>query len=58
MDCIKIMSSRIIKMRKALRQRLEELETPGTWDHITEQIGMFSYTGLNGKYLSFENIST
>ncbi|XP_023309206.2 aspartate aminotransferase, cytoplasmic [Lucilia cuprina] len=49
MDCIKIMSSRIIKMRQALRQRLEELKTPGTWEHITQQIGMFSYTGLNEK---------
>ena len=25
---------------------LEELETPGTWNHITDQIGMFSFTGL------------
>ncbi|XP_065360093.1 aspartate aminotransferase, cytoplasmic [Calliphora vicina] len=49
MDCIKTMSSRIIKMRNALRQRLEELKTPGTWEHITQQIGMFSYTGLNEK---------
>lgn len=47
------MSSRIIKMRKALRQRLEELKTPGTWEHITQQIGMFSYTGLNGLYSSY-----
>jgi aspartate aminotransferase len=21
----------------------------GTWNHITDQIGMFSYTGLNEK---------
>jgi len=41
------MSSRIIDMRKALRDHLEKLGTPGTWDHITKQIGMFSYTGLN-----------
>uniref|UniRef100_A0A1I8NTU3 Aspartate aminotransferase, cytoplasmic n=1 Tax=Stomoxys calcitrans TaxID=35570 RepID=A0A1I8NTU3_STOCA len=49
MDCIKTMSGRIIKMRQALRSRLEELKTPGTWNHITQQIGMFSYTGLNEK---------
>ncbi|XP_075160762.1 glutamate oxaloacetate transaminase 1 [Haematobia irritans] len=49
MDCIKTMSGRIIKMRQALRGRLEELKTPGTWNHITQQIGMFSYTGLNEK---------
>lgn len=45
-DCIKIMSGRIIEMRKGLRERLEKLGTPGTWDHITKQIGMFSFTGL------------
>lgn len=33
-------------MRKGLRSRLEELKTPGTWNHITDQIGMFSFTGL------------
>ncbi|XP_060526044.1 aspartate aminotransferase, cytoplasmic [Cylas formicarius] len=44
---IKTMSSRIIKMRQRLREELERLGAPGTWNHITEQIGMFSYTGLN-----------
>ena len=43
---IKLMSSRIIEMRKALRGKLEELKTPGTWNNITEQIGMFSFIGL------------
>lgn len=33
-------------MRHALRKNLEELGTPGTWSHITDQIGMFSFTGL------------
>lgn len=47
------MSGRIIEMRKGLRERLEKLGTPGTWDHITSQIGMFSFTGLNGKLLIF-----
>lgn len=46
MDCIRLMSSRIIEMRAALFERLVALGTPGTWTHITEQIGMFSYTGL------------
>lgn len=45
------MSGRIIKMRAALKQKLDELKTPGTWDHITNQIGMFSYTGLSRKYI-------
>lgn len=47
MDSIKTMSSRIIKMRKMLKEELENLKTPGTWNHIVDQIGMFSYTGLN-----------
>lgn len=47
MDSIRTMSSRIISMRTALFNALTALETPGTWNHITDQIGMFSYTGLN-----------
>jgi aspartate aminotransferase len=45
-DELKLMSDRILKMRALLRGKLEELGTPGTWNHITDQIGMFSYTGL------------
>jgi aspartate/tyrosine/aromatic aminotransferase len=33
-------------MRKALKAELTSLKTPGNWDHITSQIGMFSFTGL------------
>ncbi|KAI1124667.1 pyridoxal phosphate-dependent transferase [Nemania abortiva] len=43
---LRTMSGRIIEMRKVLRAKLEELGTPGTWNHITDQIGMFSFTGL------------
>ncbi|PIO77702.1 putative aminotransferase, partial [Teladorsagia circumcincta] len=46
-ECIKTMSSRIRQMREALQSNLEKLQTPGSWSHITQQIGMFSYTGLN-----------
>ncbi|KAK4981410.1 Golgi Transport, partial [Elasticomyces elasticus] len=46
---LKTMSGRIMDMRHALRSKLEEMETPGSWKHITEQIGMFSFTGLNEK---------
>ncbi|KAJ2315182.1 Aspartate aminotransferase, cytoplasmic [Coemansia sp. RSA 2704] len=41
------MSGRIMEMRRALRQRLEKLQTPGDWSHVTSQIGMFSFTGLS-----------
>ena len=45
-DNLKTMSGRIIQMRKNLRAKLEEMGTPGSWNHITDQIGMFSFTGL------------
>lgn len=36
------MANRIIEMRKELFRLLtEELKTPGSWDHIVNQIGMF-----------------
>jgi len=41
------MSVRIQDMRKALEGELVRLETPGTWTHVTSQIGMFSFTGLS-----------
>jgi len=41
------MSKRIQDMRAALLGELKKLGTPGNWTHITSQIGMFSYTGLN-----------
>jgi len=41
------MSGRIIQMRRLLFDELKRLGTPGDWTHITSQIGMFSYTGLN-----------
>ncbi|KAM5437777.1 Aspartate aminotransferase, cytoplasmic [Microsporum ferrugineum] len=43
---LRTMSGRIVEMRQGVRDRLEEKGTPGTWDHITNQIGMFSFTGL------------
>jgi aspartate/tyrosine/aromatic aminotransferase len=46
-DELKAMSLRIQDMRKALYDELVSLGTPGDWTHITSQIGMFSFTGLN-----------
>jgi len=43
------MSSRILEVRDLLRKGLEAKGTPGTWNHITDQIGMFSFTGLSEK---------
>ena len=50
---MKTMADRILTMRSELRARLEALKTPGTWSHITEQIGMFSFTGLNPKQVEY-----
>ncbi|KAF8163203.1 aspartate amino-transferase [Crassisporium funariophilum] len=45
---IRTMAGRIIEMRTELHRLLtEELKTPGNWDHIVNQIGMFSFTGIN-----------
>ena len=47
------MAGRIIDMRKALRSKLEELNgKQGSWEHITDQIGMFSFTGLTEKQVA------
>lgn len=40
---IRTMANRVIAMRKELHRLLTgELKTPGNWDHIVNQIGMFS----------------
>lgn len=43
------MSGRIKEMRTSLYERLVQLGTPGSWEHIIQQIGMFSYTGLSER---------
>jgi aspartate aminotransferase, cytoplasmic len=43
---LRTMSGRIIEMRKQVKAMLDQMGTPGTWNHITDQIGMFSFTGL------------
>ncbi|RUP38692.1 putative aspartate aminotransferase, cytoplasmic [Jimgerdemannia flammicorona] len=46
---LRTMSGRIIDMRDKLYKKLIELDTPGQWNHIVDQIGMFSFTGLKGR---------
>jgi len=44
---ISTMANRVIAMRNELHRLLtDELKTPGNWDHIVNQIGMFSFTGV------------
>jgi len=44
---LRAMADRILEVRQRLRAGLEAKGTPGTWHHITDQIGMFSFTGLS-----------
>ncbi|KAL4780619.1 pyridoxal phosphate-dependent transferase [Aspergillus varians] len=41
-----VMSGRVKEMRRALYRELARRGTPGSWGHILQQTGMFSYTGL------------
>ncbi|CAG9329081.1 unnamed protein product [Blepharisma stoltei] len=43
------MSGRIKAMRSALVEKLKEKGSPHDWSHITNQIGMFAFTGLNAE---------
>ncbi|KAN0062557.1 Aspartate aminotransferase, cytoplasmic [Thecaphora frezii] len=45
---VREMAGRIIDMRQRLFDLLtKKLQTPGNWDHILKQIGMFTFLGLN-----------
>lgn len=43
---VKLMADRIISMRSTLVSNLEKEGSSRNWSHITDQIGMFCYTGL------------
>eukprot|EP00793_Prasinoderma_coloniale_P002323 PRCOL_00002831-RA len=45
-DEVKGMADRIISMRTALRSNLEGLGSQHNWQHITDQIGMFCFSGM------------
>lgn len=46
------MAQRILKIRADLRSALLRHEAPGSWEHITAQIGMFAYTGLKEHHVA------
>ncbi|KAK0613682.1 pyridoxal phosphate-dependent transferase [Immersiella caudata] len=48
---VKGMADRIITMRAALKEGLEKLGSKHDWSHITNQIGMFAYTGLSPEQM-------
>jgi len=41
------MANRIHSMRLALKESILKCGSTKNWDHITNQVGMFAYTGLN-----------
>lgn len=43
---VKLMADRIIGVRKQLRDNLVQLGSSRPWNHITDQIGMFCFTGM------------
>eukprot|EP00951_Prasinocladus_malaysianus_P024098 scaffold207168_cov55-Prasinocladus_malaysianus.AAC.1 len=47
---VKTMADRIISMRKSLRSALEAEGAPGSWNHVTDQIGMFCFSGMTGEH--------
>ncbi|OCT48223.1 Aspartate aminotransferase, mitochondrial [Cladophialophora carrionii] len=48
---VKGMADRIIEMRALLKKNLEDLGSKHNWNHITDQIGMFAYTGLKPEQM-------
>lgn len=50
---LKTVGERIVAMRKLLKDELEKVGAPGNWDHVVNQIGMFSYTGLTAEQSAF-----
>ncbi|XP_015514408.1 aspartate aminotransferase, mitochondrial isoform X1 [Neodiprion lecontei] len=43
---LKTMTDRINSIRKALKNELDKTGTKLNWDHVTNQIGMFCFTGM------------
>lgn len=49
---VKLMADRIITMRSELKSLLAKEGSKHNWDHITNQIGMFCYTGLKPEQVA------
>jgi len=48
---VKVMADRIILMREQLVKNLKDLGSKHNWSHITNQIGMFCFTGLKPEHV-------
>ncbi|CAK9049709.1 Aspartate aminotransferase [Durusdinium trenchii] len=49
---LKAIVDRILQMRKGLREAIEATGAPGDWSFITNQIGMFTFTGLSAEQVA------
>eukprot|EP01017_Pseudomicrothorax_dubius_P032160 TRINITY_DN417_c0_g1_i1.p1 TRINITY_DN417_c0_g1~~TRINITY_DN417_c0_g1_i1.p1 ORF type:complete len:441 (-),score=122.80 TRINITY_DN417_c0_g1_i1:150-1448(-) len=49
---VKIMADRIASMRTSIVDNLRSAGSQHNWSHITNQIGMFAYTGLNKEQVN------
>ncbi|XP_047448283.1 putative aspartate aminotransferase, cytoplasmic 2 [Mugil cephalus] len=50
---VKHIVERCMLIRAILREKMRLLGTPGSWDHLTHQGGLFCCTGLNGHQVDF-----
>ncbi|EXJ92026.1 hypothetical protein A1O3_00576 [Capronia epimyces CBS 606.96] len=50
---LKLMSGRIRAMREKLYDELVRLRSPRDWSFIVKQSGMFGYTGLNARQITY-----
>lgn len=51
LEDVKKMANRIINARKQLKDNLKKEGSSRNWDHITNQIGMFCYTGMTKDHV-------
>lgn len=50
---VKGMANRIMAMRQQLKDNLAKEGSSRNWQHITDQIGMFCFTGLNEQQVQY-----
>uniref|UniRef100_A0A673C0F9 aspartate transaminase n=1 Tax=Sphaeramia orbicularis TaxID=375764 RepID=A0A673C0F9_9TELE len=50
---VKRIVERCMLIRKILRERLRLLGCPGSWDHLTQQNGLYCCIGLTGQQVEF-----
>ncbi|XP_037381942.1 putative aspartate aminotransferase, cytoplasmic 2 isoform X2 [Talpa occidentalis] len=50
---LKVVVENIMLIKEKVKEKLRLLGTPGSWEHITNQIGTHSYLGLNFPQLEY-----